>query len=398
MSAGSRYKIAVLHQGCVPVYRRGFFERLCEVSGNEYVVFHGEPPSNTSLQAASPPFSFENVEVKNRELRLGNSVAVYQPVVWRYITGGFDGAVIGHEFKFLSSLAILFLSKLMGRKVVWWGFGYRKAYGSWQKSGLSGLKDGLARWAADFLAKLGSGYLAYTAKGAEYLQKIGVPDAHVAVVRNTMDVDEQILLAEEVASLGLAELCEEFGLFPDSHVLLYVGRLVPRKRVDLLISFAMSHPQVAGRPVEALIVGDGEERARLEALAQGAGNVHFLGAIDPSDIRIAKAMKLSAAVVVPGYLGLAVNHAFAHGRPVVTLEHDFHSPEVEYLSNGENGLMIPGGEEGFAAGLAAFLSSPDEQSRLSQGAKEARESLRLDHMVEAYDGFLTRLFSERRRG
>lgn len=398
MSAGSRYKIAVLHQGCVPVYRRGFFERLCEVSGNEYVVFHGLPPSNTSLQAASPPFSFENVEVKNRELRFGNSVAVYQPVVWRYITGGFDGAVIGHEFKFLSSLAILFLSKLMGRKVVWWGFGYRKAYGSWQKSGLSGLKDGLARWAADFLAKLGSGYLAYTAKGAEYLQKIGVPAARIAVVRNTMDVDEQILLAEEVVSLGLAELREEFGLFPDSHVLLYVGRLVPRKRVDLLISFAKSHPQVAGRPVEALIVGDGEERARLEALAQGAGNVHFLGAIDPSDIRIAKAMKLSAAVVVPGYLGLAVNHAFAHGRPVVTLQHDFHSPEVEYLSHGENGLMIPGGEEGFAAGLAAFLSSPDEQSRLSQGAKEARESLRLDHMVEAFDGFLTRLFSERRRG
>ncbi len=101
--ASKPLKIAVLHQGCVPVYRRGFFERLSEKSANDYVVFHGDPPSNTSLQAAKPPFAFDNVAVKNREIRLGKSVAIWQPAVWRYLTGGFDGVIMGHEFKFLSS-------------------------------------------------------------------------------------------------------------------------------------------------------------------------------------------------------------------------------------------------------------------------------------------------------
>src|SRR5690606_40251021 len=65
----------------------------------------------------------------------------------------------------------------------------------------------------------------------------------------------------------------------------------------------------------------------------------------PSDIRIARAMKLCRAVVIPGYLGLAINHAFAHGRPIVTRKHEFHSPEIEYLTEGEDSLLIPGRSE-----------------------------------------------------
>ncbi|MBA5775940.1 glycosyltransferase family 4 protein [Stappia sp. F7233] len=395
MSGGRGYRIAVLHQGCVPVYRRAFFERLSERSQNTYVIFHGRPPSNTDLQAAEPPFSFENRKVDNREFRLGKSILVYQPAVRAVTNGDFDAVVLGHEFKFLSGLLILVLFKLRRRPVVWWGFGYRKAYGSWQKSGLGRLKDRLARWGSDRLARLGDGYLAYTGKGREHLLAIGFRDEEIQVVRNTIDVDEQIRLADAVADLPERGLRAEFGLQPESHVLLYVGRLVPRKRVDWLIRFARAHPRADGKPVEVLVIGDGQERAALERLADGAPNIHFLGAIDPADIRIAKAMKLAAAVVVPGYLGLAINHAFAHARPVITEKHDFHSPEIEFMTEGHDGLMFPGGEEGFQKGLLEFLADEEAQARLCANAARTRETLKVDAMVEAYDGFLTRLLDGR---
>lgn len=391
------YRIAILHQGCVPVYRRGFFIRLTQNSSNDYVVFHGKPPSNTSLQAAQPPFSFANVEVRTVELRLKKALLVWQAAVTRYLTGGFDGVVIGHEFKFLSNLVILGLSRLMRRPVFWWGFGYRKAYASWDKGSAPPLKDRLALWLADGLARCGDGYLVYTEKGREHLLSIGVPAERIQVVRNTIDMEEQIALSQSVAEWDDKALRTEFGLPPNADLLLYVGRLVARKNVDALVRFGKANAEVDGRPLHIVIIGDGEERAQLETCAAGASNIRFLGAIDPSDIRIAKAMKLCCAVVIPGYLGLAINHAFAHGRPVITRSHDFHSPEIEYLTDGEDGLLIPGDEASFHDGLRAFLASRAEQQRMADNAVGKRETLRIDHMVQAYDTFISRILETARR-
>ncbi|WJH37647.1 glycosyltransferase family 4 protein (plasmid) [Aliirhizobium terrae] len=355
------------------------------------MVFHGKPPSNTSLQAAEPPFSFDNIEVETIEFRVKKSLLVWQTSVFRYLSGRFDSVVIGHEFKFLSSLVILLASKLLRRPVFLWGFGYRKAYGSWDRGSKSGLWDRLALWAADRLALLGDGYIAYTETGRAHLLSIGVPAERIGVVRNTIDVEEQIALSLRVANEDDEAIRSEFGLRSDAEVLLYVGRLVPRKDIDSLIRFAKINQTISGPPVDILIIGDGEERERLEAFADGAVNIRFLGAIDPTDIRLARAMKLCRAVVIPGYLGLAVNHAFSHGRPVITRAHDFHSPEIEYLTDGRDGLIIAGDEAAFHDGLKAFLASPIEQKRLAENAADRRETLRMDYMVEAYDSFINQV-------
>jgi glycosyltransferase involved in cell wall biosynthesis len=204
-------------------------------------------------------------------------------------------------------------------------------------------------------------------------------------------VEEQIELSRQVAGEDDSAIRAAFGLRPNAEVLLYVGRLVPRKDVGSLIRFAAANPDVAGRPVDVLIIGDGEEREKLEQLSKGTSNIRFAGAIDPADIRLARAMKLCRAVVVPGYLGLAINHAFAHGRPVITRAHDFHSPEIEYLTDGEDGLLIAGDEAAFHESLKAFLAAPDEQNRLAENAAARRETLRMDYMVKAYDGFISRV-------
>lgn len=389
-------KIAVLHQGCVPVYRRAFFEHLARASRNTYQVFYGTPPSNTSLQAADGPFSFPSSHVQNHEWNVGGSILVYQPVLRTYLKDEFDGAIIGHEFKFISSLAVLMVSLLLRRPVIWWGFGFRKAYGAWQNDTGTSLKDRIARWAADRLAKLGSGYLVYTEAGRDYLLGIGIPENRIQVLRNTIDVEEQIALSQTAETIPSTGIRSKLGLSENSHVLVYIGRLVPRKQIDLLIRFGLQTPEISGKRADIVIIGDGSERRPLEALANGAPNIHFLGALDPTDIQIAEAMKIASAVVIPGYLGLAVNHAFAHGKPVITRDHDFHSPEIEYLTDNLNGLMIQGDENDFLSGVESFLKDPDLQRRLAESALETRETLRLKNMVSSFDGFVSRLFEEAR--
>src|SRR5262249_56239639 len=73
---------------------------------------------------------------------------------------------------------------------------------------------------------------------------------------------------------------ERAGL-SDKGVFLYVGRLIKRKNVDLIISAAK---QVNDERIAVVVAGDGEERSSLEALANGASRVAFVGCVAPDDL------------------------------------------------------------------------------------------------------------------
>jgi len=91
--------------------------------------------------------------------------------------------------------------------------------------------------------------------------------------------------------------------------LLYLGRLVPYKRVELLI--------LAGQRLNrrVVIAGDGPDRGRLERFA-GRG-VEFLGRV--SDAEAARLLDTCAAFVFCAEedFGIAPLEANAHGAPVV---------------------------------------------------------------------------------
>ena len=44
---------------------------------------------------------------------------------------------------------------------------------------------------------------------------------------------------------------------------------------------------------------------------------------------------------VPGTSGLVINHAFAYGKPFITISNGVkHPPEIDYLEDGVNGLLL----------------------------------------------------------
>jgi len=380
------YRVAVLHQGFVPTYRARFFEQLNARSSAEYVVFHGNPPTGSGWQAAPEPLQFPNVRVDNREIPFGKWRAIYQPVVQRILADRFDAVVMGHELKFLSNLVLALRARQRRLPVIFWGFGFHAKVGVGFSAKSSGLAFGMVSQVKDLLARQADGYLAYTEGGAENLRRIGMPEHKVWVVRNTIDVESQIRLHANYQRVDPAELRRELGLLPDSAVLLYVGRLLPAKQVDLLIQAVrrINAMQLCRRPIEVLIIGDGPAAEALRGRALNLPQVRFLGALYDQD-RVARYMRVAAAMVIPGFVGLAVNHAFAQGVPVITRDHALHSPEIEYLRNGENGLIVPGDMEDFAHVLARFVDAPEIQQKLAAGALESREELHLDHMVERFD-------------
>jgi len=103
-------------------------------------------------------------------------------------------------------------------------------------------------------------------------------------------------------------------------------------------------------------------------------------------------------VVIPGAVGLAINHAFAHGLPLVTRTGALHGPEIEYLEDGVNGRLVEGDLDAFARGIAEVVGAPDRRAELASGALRSGGALGLDAMVDAFDQAVAAVTSGERRG
>ncbi len=388
-------RIAILHQGCVPTYRAAFFERLGAIAERRYVVFHGDPEPGSGVVAASPPFGFEHVRVRNRFWSVFGRTLVYQPVLARIAGGGFDALVIGHEVKYVSNFVLALLFRTLGKPVLLWGFGQNTDIMKGRRSGLGEAVGAVVTRAQGAMLRVATDFLAYTPKGAAHAEEAGMPRDRITVLNNTIDISGEVAAHARAQTLDRAELRREFGVSEDAVVLLFVGRLNGPKRVDALIEAVRDLRQQEVR-IETVIVGSGPEESRLRAMAGGQSWCRFLGPIHDRD-RLSRVFRIGDALVIPGYVGLAVNHAFAHGLPVITCHSDLHSPEIEYVEDGVNGLILPSLGE-LAAGLRRFAASDDLRLKLASGALRSREKLDLQCMVEAFDRGVRMAISRSRSG
>lgn len=381
-------KIAITHQGFIPHYRVRFFELLNARSEHDYVVFHGKPPSGIGHHAAEGPFDFPNVNVTNHELYVAGKSLIYQGVMRKIVRERFNAVIMGTHVQFLSNHLVLLTFKAIGRPVLYWGHAVEKTTGG------SRVAMSLSRAALHVKRRtihFADGYLAYTKSGAKQLLDSGFDADSVVAVGNTLDMEKQVALHQQMRALEEGPLREELGLARDSVVLVYVGRIYVQKRVDDLIEatrrILAEGPDLS---VEVVIVGDGPDAQRVREAARELPFVHFTGELR-DQAEVARYLRVASAVVIPGALGLAINHAFAHGLPVISRASPFHAPEIEYLTLGRDSFIVDGELDDFVATLRTFVESPDLRRDMAQAALQARERLSLEAMVQDFDAGVSRL-------
>ena len=186
-----------------------------------------------------------------------------------------------------------------------------------------------------------------------------------------------------------AELRAELGVADDQALLAFVGRIVPIKRVDLLLrSFARASE--GGARAHLAIVGDGETRADFEGLAAELGvapRVSFLG-YRRDLTRIAAAA--DAAVLSSDNEGTPVwlIEAAAAGRPAIATDV---GGTAEVLTP-ESGILVPPDDE---IALAAAISrlAGDRELRRRMGTR-AREHVLQRYSVERLLSDIDALYRE----
>ncbi len=149
-------------------------------------------------------------------------------------------------------------------------------------------------------------------------------------------------------------------------VFLFVGRLVKRKNVDLIIQ-AMQ--QLPDEDLALLIVGDGDERAALETLAAGDRRVIFAGSASPNELT--RYYSLGDVLVLPARdepWGLVVNEAMASGLAVIAHEHCGAAVDLVGPDNGVK-LMTFVVEE-LALALRQIALDDDLRRRMQERSKQ----------------------------
>ena len=241
-------------------------------------------------------------------------------------TRGYDVIINGSNPICLSAWALLVAARLRGQRVVHWDHGYYGREGR-AKRLLKRLYFGLAH-----------GSMVYNDYSRRLMMEDGLDGSKIQVLGNSLDYDADVRFRAEAA-------CPEFysSYFPDSHpVLVFIGRLTPVKRLDLLIE-AVRQLKQQGRPTHLFIIGDGEMRSSLEEQVESLGlsaDVHFYGPCYDEQF-IARALYNADLCVSPGNVGLTAIHAMSFGCPVVS--HDnlpLQMPEFEAIVEGQTGAFF----------------------------------------------------------
>lgn len=250
-----------------------------------------------------------------------------------------------------SYVPFLITCKILNKPVYAWGHGPK--FWCWKNFGVD-----------RFFVRMLTKYFTYGEGGKRRLIELGVSPSKIEVIYNSLCESVQ---KDSRCECKSDEISQYFG--NDFPTIMFVGRLTKVKKLDWLIDAIKIHND-KGIQYNLLIIGDGEERERLEEktkLSSVSDRVWFYGECYDED-KLNALIYNSDLCVSPGNVGLTALHSMMYGTPVLSHD-DFYKqmPEYETIVEGETGTLFHCGDfDDFCAKLAQWLSYDKDRESIRQ--------------------------------
>jgi len=150
----------------------------------------------------------------------------------------------------------------------------------------------------------------------------------------------------------------------------YIGGLYDDKRLDVILGSMRT--LVAEYPyLELHLAGVGPEQEMVEAFAKEHEWCTYAGSVfgEARD----RLLFSATAIVMPGAVGLVAIDSFHYATPILTTSCDNHGPEVSYLQDRENALILDnhGNVQSYTRLVRKFLESESLADQLRDGCRES---------------------------
>ena len=340
-----------LQQRVLPSYRVPFFDLLasqCEGGMNLFAGF----PRPVEMIASGKTTVAKLTEANNIHLLGGKFYLCHQKgfIHWLEATNP-DALIVEANPRYLATPSAVKWMHARGRKVIGWGLGSPSVSGFRKQRRLS------------FISQFDA-MLSYSQRGAEEYAALGFPREKIFVAYNSVS---------PVPTFDIQR-----STFNPQPVLLFVGRLQARKRIDSLLRACA---ELDAKP-RLIIVGDGPERTAMETLAKEIyPSAEFIGAKHGAELKPYFAQ--ADLFVLPGTGGLAVQEAMSYGLPVIVAKGDGTQDD---LVREKNGWQIQ--PENYDALLATMKNALSDIARLREMGKESfrivSEEINIQKMADAF--------------
>lgn len=353
----------LLQQNSVAHYRARLYQCLSAEPGIDF-EFVADAASDTPYLATATGQVPSLTTCPVWRLRLPRLPEFYfQPgALERLLLGEFDAAIaLGSPYS-LTTWLMLLIGPLVGTRVLLWTHGLLEP------------ETGPKWWLRRFLYRCSAGLLLYGERARQLLLAQGFADRGLFVVKNSLDPQAQARAEAALDNHALSVLRQRLDLRAGDRALIFIGRLQPVKRLDLLVR-AASALYERGQRVHVLLLGDGQERAVLERQSVNLGVrelVHFEGS-HYDERQIAAYFAVSDLCVIPSGAGLTVLHALGYGTPVLTHDRpELQFPEVEAILPGETGVLYVEGDFDSLVALLEQSLFPEPMKQVSSEACRRR--------------------------
>jgi len=225
--------------------------------------------------------------------------------------------------------------------------------------------------------RLATHVTAVSAAVADTVVALGVPRSRITVIENGVDAARFGGAAADRSGLGLN----------GRPVIGSVGCLAARKDYATLL-MALDELKRRGIAFQAMLVGDGPERAALEARSRALGLeplVRFMGE-RPDVERLLPAMDVFVLSSREEGIPNALLEAMAAGRPAVVTDV---GGNREVLTDGDTGWIVPAASPlPLADALETALTDPDEARRRGERARRVTlERRSIDAMARRHEDY-----------
>jgi glycosyltransferase involved in cell wall biosynthesis len=351
-------------------YRVKFHElvraRLAE-KGVEYDLAYGAPSKRDEDRGGYGDLSWGK-KVNNRYF----PSLLWQPIL-RY-RSQYDLIILGQENKLLVNYLFLAARGLGdGPAIGLWGHGR-----NFQSRHMNGLSEQWKR----FWSLRCDWWFGYTGETKQILTNLGFPPSRITVFNNAIDTAELARENESLTSRDLAETRCRLRL-AGRNVGVFVGGLYKEKRLRFLLQ-AATEVRAKVPDFELIIAGGGTE---FEAVRQAAAELPWVKVTGPQfGAEKLKLMRMGHLFMMPGLVGLAVLDSGVSGLPVLTTSYPYHSPEMAYIENGRNGIVVPDWRSplAYAREAVALLQDRPRLAALSLAASETARRYTIEAMAENF--------------
>jgi glycosyltransferase involved in cell wall biosynthesis len=313
-------------QRIFPSYRTFIYDKLAD--SFNFLLLHGDKDTEVKLAKTDYSRIIKGVNYTQNQTHL--LFNTFSPLF------KFKPKAIIHE----SSIGILTLlpmyvcAKLMGAKFILYGHGYNRF------TGFEPNKSLIDRYRV-FLMRISDATIVYTHTDKKRMAQY-ISSDKVFVAQNTLNTEPAKVIRTGLDAIGKEAVKQKLG-FTRPFNLIYIGRIVEEKRPENLLDIYEILNKTMPNQVGIHFVGGGEIEPLQQRIKENGWEnaMTFHGWVHDGQ-KSGELLYASDLMIMPGNVGLAVNHAFMFDCPVVTfLQTDMSPPEIEYIVDNETGFKIP---------------------------------------------------------